>query len=217
MRDPYDYSLYSLEQLLDARAHINRALYPERAAEIDRWVAQRSSERDAEQAATQPFDSPAISAVSTRPLLAACGVAAIVAIATIVSVVAVLVVRWHGEDEASKSAAQRVVTAVTRDWDPEELRNSASQEFKPVTSDPATKRVFKMFRQLGTMNSLGEPTGGARATAGIGAATSGITAEYSFPAKFAHGDATIRVKLIRESGEWKTTGFFVTSDTFLPR
>jgi hypothetical protein len=110
-----------------------------------------------------------------------------------------------------------VVSTVTRRWDPEDLRKNASEEFKPIASSANMERVFRMFRQLGNMISLGEPAGGSRATAGIGSVRSGVTAEYSFPAKFTNGDATIRVTLIREGGQWKTAGFFINSDVFLPK
>jgi hypothetical protein len=216
MHEPYNYSSYSLEQLLDAQAHVNRELYPERAAEIDQWVVRRSSERST---ASPPSDSATrivTAAHDTRPLLLACGVAVVMAV-SIAGVIALLIVRGRQHDEASKKVAIDVVNAVTLHWNPDDLRKNAAQEFIPVVSTPETERVFKMFRQLGRMTNLGEPVGGTKATAGIGSVRTGLTAEYSFAAKFSNGNATVRVTLAREGGRWKTTGFFVNSEAFLPK
>lgn len=217
MRDPYDYSRYSLEQLLDAQAHVDRNLYAERAAEIDRWVQQRSAEGTVERKPRQSFVSPAALASGTQPVVVACGLAALLAAVCLGSIAVFLVIRARGEDVESKQVAIRVVTAVTRNWDPEPLRSNASREFKPVVSGPTIERAFKMFRQLGAVRSLGQPVGAARATAGIGSLQSGVTADYSFPAQFTNGEGTVRVTLVREDRQWRTTGFFVSSDAFLPK
>src|SRR5690349_3365820 len=216
MNETYDYSSYSLEQLLDAQNHINRELYPERAAEIDRWVLRRSAERATAHPSLRSVEATAVPNQGGRPFLA-CGIAVMFAVLILGSIVAVLIMRGRGHDASSKEAALAVVKAVTRDWNPEELRKNASEEFKPVASGPSIERAFKLFRQLGNLISLGEATGSSRATAGFGSVRSGITAEWAFPAKFAHGDATVRVMLIREGGQWKTQGFFINSEAFLPK
>lgn len=217
MRDPYDYSLYSLEELRDAQAHVDRELYPERAAQIDGWVRQRSAERAAEEARRVPFPAPSVTTNRGAPFLAACGLTTLFVVAILTFIVVLLLVRARGEGDASKRAALRIASSVARNWNEAELRNSASEAFESIASSPDMERAFRMFRQLGPMASLGEPVGRATAVAGIGAAQSAITAEYSIPAKFANGDATIRITLVRERGQWRTTGFFVISDTFLPK
>jgi hypothetical protein len=41
--DAFDYSQYSINELQDAQRHIDRSMFPDRATDIDRWIAIRSS------------------------------------------------------------------------------------------------------------------------------------------------------------------------------
>ncbi|HEX8617072.1 MAG TPA: hypothetical protein VF911_05775 [Thermoanaerobaculia bacterium] len=53
--DPFDYGAYTYAELLDAAAHINRALHPQQAARLDRELATRAeAERDATLSPREP-------------------------------------------------------------------------------------------------------------------------------------------------------------------
>ncbi|SDZ98218.1 hypothetical protein [Alkalimonas amylolytica] len=48
-----DYSRYSLASLIDAKKHLNAERYPERAKELDHWIAKRQEQSVAEKSSTQ--------------------------------------------------------------------------------------------------------------------------------------------------------------------
>jgi len=53
--DEPDYSTYSLDELEDARRHVDRARYPERLAEIEAEIERRGPEREADPTPERPF------------------------------------------------------------------------------------------------------------------------------------------------------------------
>jgi hypothetical protein len=214
MEDSFDYSACSLEDLLDAQRHIDRNAYPDRAAEIDHWIRQRTTERDAARAAAPPpfaYSPVAPSRSKTTSVLAGCGVAAAVAAAALLSLFVVLGLRSCSQGQGSQEAARKIVDEVTATWTPEPVIANASQAFrKSVTADD-TAALFALYRKLGTRTSLGEPTGGAKSSIGFGNYPTGVTAQYQFPATFSSGPATINITLVREDDAWKVYQFSVNS------
>lgn len=216
--DSFDYSRYTLDQLLDARAHIDRETYAERAAEIDAWITRRRAEcANAAQAAGEqgPFLAGGRARSGRHTPIIVFGVIAFILCLVAVSAVVIAATRAWTQSNASREAARRVVLGVVSEWNAPALEANASDEFKKVLTPATLDGVFTMFRKLGKFRSLGEPTGGAKVALGVGAFRSGVTAEYSFPATFANGEATIRIALVYEASSWRVNGFFVNSDVLV--
>ena len=213
--DSFDYSRYTLEQLLDARAHVDRETYAERAAEIDAWITRRRAERAAAPpAAGEQGPILATRSGSHTPIIVF-GVIAFVLCLVGVTAVVIAATRAWTQSNASREAARRVVLGVVSEWNAPALEANASDEFKKVFTPATRDQVFTLFRKLGNLRSLGEPTGGAKVALGVGAFRSGVTAEYSFPATFVNGEATIRIALVYEKNSWRVNGFFVNSDVLV--
>lgn len=48
MDDPFDYTKYTLDELLDAHAHIDRSAYPERFEQLSREIEKRRADDSSE-------------------------------------------------------------------------------------------------------------------------------------------------------------------------
>jgi hypothetical protein len=217
MRDSFDCSAYSLDDLRDARDHIDRVARPERAAEIDRWIEVRAAERQSAEPSLAPLPVAVPFRWAGTSALAGCALLCL-GLVCLVMVVGIRVVsRGRSHTEASKEVAFDVVDAVTQTWTSDTLVANASAEFRAKVSDANLHGVFAIYRKLGARKRLHDPVGGFKATAGFGAMASGMTAEYAFPAEFVAGPATIRITLAREGGAWRVTGFWVESDVLFGR
>lgn len=223
MAEPFDYSRYSLADLIDAQQHIDRTAYPERAAEIDQWIRQRVAEEDAARAAAAaaPPPPPAYSLPATSPrpramsVMAGCGVAAVVGVAALVSFFVILALRGWSQGRGGQEAARQIVLEVTERWSPEPLMTHASKAVRNAVTAEEMTRLFKLYKRLGARTSLGEPKGQTMSRAGFGSAPSGITADYTFPATFTNGPAAIQIVLIREDDAWKVNAFRVQSKALI--
>lgn len=110
-----------------------------------------------------------------------------------------------------KDAVPKIVT----NWNIQEMVNRASPQLNStVASHGGYDRLFEMFHRLGAFKQLGAPKGsvGASAFTGQGAATLG---NYTVPAEFEKGQATIQIQLRRFNDTWQINGFYVQSDVFL--
>jgi hypothetical protein len=208
MSDSFDYSTYSLEELRDARAHINRAAYPERAAEIDEWIRVRTEAASAE----PPRPIRPVKPSRDMPVLLGCGVVAAAVIALVIIAGTILVSRGNVNDTESQRVAWEIVEAVTADWNTAPLLANASTQLRKEVNEQTLNGIFTMYRKLGARTYLKTPVGGSRSTVGFGSTPTGVTAEYVFEATFTGGPATIRINLVREGKVWKVNGFHVNSD-----
>jgi len=216
MNESVDYSRYTLAQLRDAQAHVNREAYPEIAAEIDSWVARREEEQQARaELVTPAVSEPSPEAGKTNQVLFALGLVAIGVIVIGVVVFGISTGRAWLHSAPSRAAARQIVIAVATNWDASALEERASSDLKKTLTPETRDRIFAAFRHLGHMQTLGEPTGGAKVWLGFGAYRSRVTAEYRFPATYETGSAIIRVRVVLESGAWKVEEFFVNSDVLL--
>ncbi|HTQ38028.1 MAG TPA: hypothetical protein VMJ32_03320 [Pirellulales bacterium] len=108
------------------------------------------------------------------------------------------------------------VPKIVEHWNSQELLDAATPEMKSMMNDPdEVERLFVMFRQLGALKHLDEPSGGIfmGARTPTGSATIG---NYTIPGEFVKGHGVILVQLRRVGDSWKIDGFRINSDVFLP-
>ncbi len=84
-----------------------------------------------------------------------------------------------------------------------------------VKSPEDLKQLFVMLRQLGSLKHLDTPQGGVRT--GIAIDTGSTTVgNFTIPAEFEKGPATISIQLVKTGDNWKISGFGIHSKVFLP-
>lgn len=144
------------------------------------------------------------------------GIVAIVCVVILASVIAFLAVRGRGNDETSAKAANDIVLAIASNWSEDGFNANATPELRKVATPEEIGRLFKLYRRLGALKSLGKPEGESVAMVGFGSQSSGLTAHYLFHATFSNGPATIRVRLRENDARWQLESFRVESKVFLP-
>ncbi len=110
---------------------------------------------------------------------------------------------------------QNAVPKIVTNWNIQELVNRASPQLNStVAARGGYDRIFEMFQRLGSFKQLGTPKGmvGTSTFTGEGTATVG---NYTVPAEFEKGHATIQIQLLRVNDTWQINGFYIHSDVFL--
>ena len=215
MSDPFDSSRYTLDELVDAREHVDAGANPERAAELDRWIAVRRAEARAAREAPIGALPGQPKARSLSPL-ATCGLIAAVVAGSVVSLSIFLIARAALANGDSQKAATRIVREVTGSWSIAALRANATPELNKIVSDADARRLFAMWSKLGRLEQLGVGSGQATSRVGFGSMGSGVTAEYRFDAKFSNAPATITIVIVSRDGVWKLDTLTIVSPLFLP-
>lgn len=117
-------------------------------------------------------------------------------------------------DASSKVYVDANVPPIISSWSTTELLSRASPELRNVISNEELSQLFNKLSQLGGLIKYEGATGGSN-TIVTPANGKVVTADYEAHATFERGSATIKVRLIRENGEWALLKFFVDSPIFL--
>lgn len=215
MSDPYDYSQYSLKELLEIQSRVDRDAYPDRADQIDSWVQTRREEMisDSVPAETVSFEAPI--GPSTSSLLVGCGITIVGAFTIVVSIMGVLLFRSLTQAEEAKRFATSLTEQIVTSWDPTILAEAASSELTADTDEDELESLFALFRRLGELERLQEPEGSVSANLILGRSSTSLQASYQYPATFSNGDARIRIDIVRQDVTWRVSGFRIDSELFL--
>ncbi|HKK06428.1 MAG TPA: hypothetical protein VKA50_11335 [Gammaproteobacteria bacterium] len=122
----------------------------------------------------------------------------------------------HQLDLSSKRYTQKNVPPILSSWSKEELLERSSKPLRKVVEAHSAQvdRLFQKLSQLGGLKSFGDVKGQANIAYRLGRGTV-VTASYVGNAKFEHGEGTVKIRLLREAGEWKFLMFRVNSPIFL--
>lgn len=123
-------------------------------------------------------------------------------------------------DRQSHVYADEVIPVIVNSWDYKELISHASLDFLNVVSEDKVKSTFKIYSDnLGQLKKYEGSNGKANIDVKIvckeGMMCTTIAAEYIAKAVFEKGEATIKIKIVRQNFEWKIYSFFVDSEQLL--
>lgn len=122
----------------------------------------------------------------------------------------------RGLDESSKQYVENNIPPILSTWSENELVKRASPELLKA-SEKQPGLVDKLFRKLSGLGALTR-FGKVEGSSNISYTTENgkvITASYTAQAKFEHGKAQLRIRLIQRAGEWRILGFWVDSPILL--
>jgi hypothetical protein len=127
--------------------------------------------------------------------------------AVLIVVIAIIAVKGVALDREAGAYADDSIKAIATTWDEQALVQRASPEFFSVTQESALDGIFAQFRQLGRMTHYG----GSTSNSNVMFSPKGkeVTAACLAKAQFEHGDAEIRLLLIKHNGAWQIMGFRV--------
>lgn len=148
-------------------------------------------------------------------ILIGCGIAAIVVVGVLGSLAAIALIRAQESETAARSAAREAVLAFVTTWNEDELIKRADDEWKTKEYREKLDKLFTFYRRLGTFKSLGEANGKVEARYFAGEKDNGIVSNYSFPATFSAGTATIDIRSHKEPSGWKIIGINIRSEAFV--
>ena len=131
------------------------------------------------------------------------------------SLAVIALVRASENESAARSAAREAVLAFVTMWNKDELIKRADDEWKTKEYREKLDKLFKFYRRLGTFKSLGEANGKVEARFFAGEKDNGIISNYSFPATFSAGTATIDIRSHKESSGWKIIGIYIRSEALI--
>ncbi|MGX9416275.1 hypothetical protein ACWU4D_02875 [Vibrio sp. WJH972] len=135
----------------------------------------------------------------------------LLAVATVA--VGLLVHKGSALDEESQKYVNTVTPEVLSSLDKETLFLFADRELiNSATSDEFDK-LFRKFRELGTLRSFNPSIGEANINFNDSNMT--ITGSYVMKAEFENGEAMIKVTVIKRGDEWKVIGFYIDSPIYL--
>lgn len=126
-------------------------------------------------------------------------------------------VRAAGElDASSKAYVDAAVSAIAKEWSPNELYKRSAPELNAVASRKDIEQLFLKLSELGALKDYQ----GAKGDSNLVYTTKEgkrITAHYKAHAVFASDDADFDVALIQHDGVWQILGFHVNSPIFLKK
>ena len=141
----------------------------------------------------------------------------LVAICVVAAGVALGIVVYKGRalDAESKTYVDSAVPAITANWNQEELLKRATPELRNSIRPGQLTALFEAFSRLGTLVTYEGATGQANMTyfTGTGGA---VTATYVAKAKYQNGEATIRIVLLKQDGQWFIHNLHIDSPAFGP-
>jgi hypothetical protein len=144
------------------------------------------------------------------------GVVFAVIVVVLIIVFAIFIPRAFQLRNEACTYLESEVPKIVENWNSQELINSATPELSSAMSNGGDiDKLFTMFRQLGSLKHLDQAGGGVYiwATTEHGSSTVG---NFTIPAEFEKGPATIQIQVIKTGDTWKINGFRINSKVFLP-
>ena len=150
-------------------------------------------------------------------LLIGCGIAALVVVGALVTVITIGILRAHDEQAEAEKASREAILSFVTTWNEEELIKRAEDDLKTEEMRAKLTKLFAVCRQrVGTFKSLGKGTGTVNWNYFVAGQNNGYTANYSFPATFSSGPATIEIRSHKGPAGWKIVFFTIRSDALGP-
>lgn len=118
--------------------------------------------------------------------------------------------RLHNASAATFAA--EAVTAMAREWKPDELTRRAAPEWLGPQDLARLPEVFRHFSALGRLKQLYAPAGRVGDGAFPGTRINGVWADYTVAGEFEAGPAAFRIVLKRVDDGWRIAGLHVNSD-----
>jgi hypothetical protein len=147
--------------------------------------------------------------------LAGCGIVALVVVGAIASLAVFAWLQFKEAEPQARKAARDAIVATVTTWNEDALLARSTDELRSPAKRPEVDKIFAIYRRLGTFKSLGEPTSNIKFKSFAGNEFRGSTAEYSFPATFSAGSATIRVRMRKLAAGWRIFNFRIDSDALV--
>lgn len=121
---------------------------------------------------------------------------------------------WKGgsDDRSSHAWVETHIPPILADWSAAELKQQASASYlRELAFRGQLSADFQRWSQLGKLQQLGDFSGQSDVSFPKPPSHKDpiFTASYSAHARFANGEAKIRVGLQQENGEWKLQSFQV--------
>jgi hypothetical protein len=144
------------------------------------------------------------------------GVVFALIIVVLIIVFAIFIPRIFKLDGEATAYIQNEVPKIVAQWDPQELIDRGTPELvasAQLSDDP--KKFFSMCQKLGSLKHLDTPLGRIYMSTSStkGSRTIG---NYTIPAEFEKGAATITIRLFKVNDTWKIDGFYISSEVLLP-
>lgn len=149
-------------------------------------------------------------------ILAIVGGFVVIVVLAIVGFMAYALYASGGLDESSKRYVENNMPPIISTWSRDALMKRASPELRKAV-DKQPKLLSQLFRKLSGLGPLIR-FGKVDGSANISYTTESgkvITATYTAKAKFKHGKADLKVRLIQHDGKWRILGFNVDSPILL--
>jgi hypothetical protein len=143
-----------------------------------------------------------------RKFLYVFGAAALATAVALVVGIGILIWKGNGLDAESKAYVDAAVPAITSHWDKNALLDRAGPELRAATTPGQIANLFDNFSRLGPLVHYEGATGQANMAYYTGKGGQ-ITAVYEAKAKYEHGEATLRLNLMKHDGVWTIVGFRV--------
>jgi len=118
-----------------------------------------------------------------------------------------LFVQSRALDLQSRQFADQSALAVLGSWDEQDLLDRGAAQLIAAQTDAERDDLFAGWSQLGELRHYAGSRGGAKVTLTRGGAL--VTANYVGKAEFSHGNALVKLALVREKGAWRVLGFGV--------
>jgi hypothetical protein len=115
-------------------------------------------------------------------------------------------------DAESKAYVDAAIPAITSNWSEAELMNRATPELRASTSPEEVDQLFQTFSRVGHL-VVYKGSSGQSLMSYVAGTGKTISASYVAKASFQNGDATIRIGLLKRSGQWLISNFNVRFDS----
>lgn len=148
--------------------------------------------------------------------LVGCGIVALIAVGVLATLITIFVVRAHDEEAEAQKATREAVLSFVTNWNEDELIKRADDNFKTAEMHAKLDKIFALCRRrLGTFKSLGKGTGTVNLNYFVEGKKNGYLANYTFPATFSSGPATIEIQSHKEPAGWKILYFNIKSEALM--
>jgi hypothetical protein len=150
-----------------------------------------------------------------RKVLSWIGVAALAILVVVGGLIAYAAIQGNRLDNEARLYADKAVRPIIDHWNADALKQAASPRLLAAIKPEQLASMFQWFQTLGPLKMAQPCNGQVRIDVN---STTGrtLTGQYSCAAQFQNGAATIQLVLVKSEGEWRISGFHVSSPALIP-
>jgi len=119
---------------------------------------------------------------------------------------------WKYEDQQARAFVSRAIPVIFKSWDQRTLDTLVVRELQYSNFKEESRQTLTMFGNvLGAFESMEEPEGTLQFGKPDRSMPRALFGRYETPAKFQHGEGSIQITVVKQSGAWRIIRWAVSS------